>query len=179
MKKVFVFSLLLNLAFFASAQKYGDSTWVIGIGHIGKVVTNMNEQNLKSIFSADQIKKETNRGGENESSKIIITLKNDTKTSMELETMCIDICIISRIYLYSDKYQTVKGIGIGSTFSEIRKNYTITDVKGGEKGFMIFVDELPQTAFIVNVPKLKAVEDKTYKDSDIPDDSKVVSVYMY
>jgi hypothetical protein len=179
MKKVLLFSLVVLFAASVSAQRYSDSTWVIGVGHIGKIVINMNEQKLSSIFPADQIKKETISGEGDEYSIIRIMPAGESKASIELETMCMDICLISRINLYSGKYKTVKGLGVGSLVSELKKIYTVSSVIGGDKGIMIFIEELPQTAFVVNVPGLKTVAEKTYKIADIPENSKIERVYMY
>jgi hypothetical protein len=179
MKKSVISLGLLLLVLLVSAQRYSDSTWVIGVGHIGKITINMNEQKLNKIFSSEQIKKENTSDNGDSYALISISLKGDTKTAFELETMCIDICIVSRVSLYSDKYKTVKGVGIGSTVADLKKNYNLLTVKGSEKGFMIFVDELPQTAFVVKVPGLRAVDEKSYKITEIPDATKIESVYMY
>jgi hypothetical protein len=146
---------------------------------MGKIAINMNEEKLGRIFPAEQIKKDSKSEDGDHYSIIKIMLKGESKTALELETMCMDICLISRITLFSDKYKTVKGIGIGSTAGELKKKCSISLVRGGEKGIMIFTDDLPQTAFIVNPSKLKSVEDKIYKITDIPDDCKIEIVYMY
>jgi len=179
MKKILLFSLIILMAVVVSAQRYSDSTWIIGEGHIGKISINMVEQKLSSLFTAEQIKKEEKTDNDDIYSIINISLKGESKTALELETMCMDVCLISRISLYSDKYKTVKGIGIGSTMGDIKKNYSISAIRGGEKGIMVYVDDLPQTEFIMNVPKVRAIVDKVYKTMDIPDDSKIEMVSMY
>jgi hypothetical protein len=179
MKKGLLFSLIIFFVAGVSAQRYSDSTWVIGIGHIGKVVINMNEQKLSAIFPAGQIKKDKRSEEGNEYSVISITPAEVANAALELETMCMDICLISRINVYSEKYKTVRGVGVGSQVSELKKKYTISSVTGGEKGIMIFTEELPQTAFMVNVPGLKPVTEKTYKITDIPDTREIEWVYMY
>ena len=179
MKKIVLFPLFAFICICASAQRYSDSTWIIGVGHVGKVVINMNEQKLSSIFIPDQMKKDKKSEEGAEYSVIKITPAGDSKVGLELETMCMDICMISRIDVYSDKYKTVKGIGVGSSAGDLKKNYTISSVVGGEKGIMVYTEELPQTAFVFTVPGLKSVPDKEYKSTDIPDDSKIEWVYMY
>lgn len=174
--------MLACAAFFglnAMAQKYSDSTNIIGEGHIGKVVINMNETRLSSVFDASQIKSEKKSSEGDEYSVIHVTLPGEAKPALEIETMCMDICEVSRVTVFSPAYKTLKGIGVNSPVSDLKKNYTLATVVGGENGIMIYIDEIPQTAFIVAVPGLKVTPGKPIKAEAIPDDTKILRVYMY
>jgi hypothetical protein len=179
MKKAFLFLVVAIATLSVSAQRYSDSTWIIGVGHVGKVVINMDEQKLASIFPGSQIKTDKKSEEGNEYSIINVTVTGDTKVSLEMETMCMDICLISRIDVYSDKFKTIKGIGVGSLVGDLKKNYNVTSVIGGEKGIMIYTEELPQTAFVVDVPGLKSTPGKTILATSVPDNTKIEWVYMY
>lgn len=179
MKNVLLLSLSLLFGANLMAQKYSDSTNIIGEGHIGKVVINMDEKKLSSVFDASQIKTTTKSAEGDEYSIIQITLPGESKPAMELETMCMDICVISRITLSSAKFKTVKGIGVGSEIGDLKKVYNISTIVGGEEGIMIYIDEIPQTAFVVTVPGLKTTPGKPVLKSAIPDQTKVQKVYMY
>jgi hypothetical protein len=179
MHKLIVTLIAATFSFCLFAQRYSDSTWIIGNGHVGKILMNMDEKKLQGMFSPEQIKTTTKSAEGDEYSIINITATGDTKTSIELETMCMDICVISRINLYSDKFKTIKGIGVGSTIGDLRKVYSISTVVGGEKGIMIYIEDLEQTAFVVDVPKLKPVPGKMYEKTAVPDDVKIEWIYMY
>ena len=168
MKRIFLMLGCLCLVLNAAAQKYSDSTYIIGEGHVGKVQINMNQQKLNVLFTPDQIKTETKSAEGDEYSVINITLKGDTKPSMEIETMCMDICVVSRINVYSTQYKTIKGIAVGSEVGELKKVYSISTIVGGEKGIMIYIDDIPQTAFVVEVPSLKATPGKSIAVSANP-----------
>jgi len=179
MNKVILFFAALLFCFNLSAQKYSDSTFVIGEGHVGKVLINMDEKKLSSLYEPSQIKADKKSAEGDEYAVINITLPGESKTGIEIETMCMDICLVSRITVYSPKYKTVKGISVGSNVSDLKKSYTISSVIGGEKGIMIYIEEIPQTAFVVDVPKIKASAGKTINIAEIPDLTKIQWVYMY
>ena len=109
----------------------------------------------------------------------MITLKGDSKPSLELETMCMDVCVVSRIKLFSSQMQTVKKIGIGSTVAALKAAHGIASVVGGEKGIMIYTEDFDQLAFVVNVPKLKSTPGKVFEKTALPDDAIIEWIYMY
>jgi len=123
----------------ASPDK-SDSTFLITDGKVGKVEINMDVNKLKNIFPEDKlkIKKVDSDGDEYALYKI---LEPDNKTlAMEIESLCADICLVSRINIVSSKYKTLEGIGVGSPFAEIKKNYTMKNIVGGEdNNFMVYV----------------------------------------
>ena len=50
--------------------------------------------------------------------------------------------LVWRIWLYSVKFKTEKGIGIGNTLGELRENYTIKSYSVGEGKIAVFVEEI-------------------------------------
>jgi hypothetical protein len=179
MKKAILFCCLFLAGTTLFAQRYSDSTWIIGNGHVGKVCIDMDEAKLKQIFEPAQIKTEKKSAEGDEYAVIRITATGDSKISLELETMCIDVCVISRIQCYSDKFKTVKGIGVGSTIGQLKAAHAISSVLGGEDGIMVYIEDIPQVAFVVKVSGLKSVPGKTFDEKQIPDDTKIEWIYMY
>lgn len=179
MRKFVIFQLILMLALSVSSQKLYDSTWVIGEEHIGKIVVNMDENDLYSIFPKEQIKVIHKTSGASEYSVIQITLQGENKVALELETMCIDICLISIVELYSTKFKTVEGIGVGSKIGDVRNKYTITSVMGGDNCFLVYTDDLPHIGFAVKVTNEKPRFAEEFLPSIIPDDAIIEWIYMY
>lgn len=60
--------------------------------------------------------------------------------------------IIYRIWVYSSKFKTAEGIGIGSTLSEIKSKYQIESIST-EDGLHVFVKEI-SVCFIMDTSKL-------------------------
>ncbi len=179
MHKISLTIFLLVSYVIVVAQRYSDSTMIIGQGHIGRVTINMEESQLNHVFEPQMIKTEKKSSEGDEYSVIMITLKGDSKPSLELETMCMDVCVVSRIKLFSSQMQTVKKIGIGSTVAALKAAHGIASVVGGEKGIMIYTEDFDQLAFVVNVPKLKSTPGKVFEKTALPDDAIIEWIYMY
>jgi len=62
-------------------------------------------------------------------------------------------CRVWRIWIYSSDYKTKKGLGIGNSLSDLRKNYTITDFVTGEGRVEILVKE-SELSFLLNASKI-------------------------
>ena len=178
MKKFNVLFVLLLIVMSASAQKYSDSTWVVGEGHVGKIQINMDERKLSTLFKETQIKAVKKGSDEDTYSEISITLSGEAKPGIIMETMCIGDCIIAKIRLTSPLYKTIKGIGVGSSIADLKKVYSIGRVSQGDEGLMVFIDEIPQLAFIVDAPGVKAGPNGL-NAAQVPDVAKIKMIYMY
>jgi hypothetical protein len=179
MKRIFLCLSILACTLSGFGQRYSDSTWIIGNGHIGKVCINMEESKIKAIFPPAQIQSSTKSSEGDEYSVINISFPDESKPALQLETMCMDVCLVSRMEAYSPKYKTVKGIGVGSTIGELKQAHVISSAVGGEKGIMIYTEDFDQTAFVINVPKLKATPGQPVDKKTLPDDAKIQWIYMY
>lgn len=157
-----------------------DSTYLITDGRVGKLEINMDAAKLKNIFSEErlQIKKSSSRDDEYATYNI---LEPDGKTlAFEVESLCADICLISRINIVSQKYKTVAGIGVGSTFGEIKKNYSMKSIVGGEDDFfMIYVKDFGDIAFLIKSAGKKPKSGKPYEASEILDSDVISRIYIF
>jgi hypothetical protein len=178
MKKLNVLFILLLMTMTASAQKYSDSTWIVGEGHVGKIQINMDERKLNTLFKESQIKAVKKGSDEDTYSEISITLTGETKPGIMMQTMCIGDCIIAKIRLTSPLYKTIKGIGVGSSIADLKKVYSIGRVSQGDEGLMVYIDEIPQLAFVVDAPGVKAGPNGL-NGAQLPDDAKIKMIYMY
>jgi hypothetical protein len=63
--------------------------------------------------------------------------------------------IVSRITIYGKNFKTEKGIGVGSTLGELRKNHHINWIELGEGGLIARVDDLGMSfvLFLVTIPE--------------------------
>lgn len=57
--------------------------------------------------------------------------------------------LVWRIWLYSEKFNTEKGIGIGSSLGELRDNYTIKSYNVGEGKISVRVEEI-EVSFLLD-----------------------------
>jgi len=157
-----------------------NSTFLITDGKVGEVEINMDVNKLKNIFPEEQlkVKKVESDGDEYALYKI---MDSDLKTlAIEIESLCADICLVSRINIISPKYKTIDGIGVGSTFAEIRKNYTMKNIVGGEdNNYMVYVKEYRDIAFIVQSAGKKPKFGKPYEASEILNTDVVKQIFIF
>ena len=80
-----------------------------------------------------------------------LTFENDTSKSLVLEMIETDNAIwrVWRIGIFSDRFVTEEGIGIGSTFEELEINYVIEGVFWSENGDPCAVVEALRMSFIL------------------------------
>lgn len=157
-----------------------DSTYLITDGRVGRLEINMDASKLKNIFSEERLQVKKSSSGDDEYAKYNI-LEPDGKTlAFEVESLCADICLVSRINIVSPKYKTVAGIGVGSTFGEIKKNYSMKSIVGGEDDFfMIYVKDFGDIAFLVKSAGKKPKSGKPYEASEILDSDVISRIYVF
>jgi len=157
-----------------------DSTFLITDGRVGKLEINMDAAKLKNIFPAERLQVKKSSAGDDEYS-IYNILEPDNKTlAFEVESLCADICLVSRINIVSPKYKTIAGIGVGSTFAEIKKNYSMKSIIGGEDDyFMIYVKDFGDIAFLVKSADKKPKSGKPYEASEILDSDVISRIYIF
>lgn len=184
---VLVFSVLLFLQSFnlihnerIDALSGTDSAYLITDGKVGRLEINMDVSRLKNIFPEERMKvKNTSSDGDEYATYKIF--EEDNKTlALELESLCADICLVSRINVVSPKYKTLAGIGVGSAFADIKKNYTMKNIVGGEdNNFMIYVKEFADIAFLVKSADNKPKLGKPYNASDILNTDIISQIYIF
>ncbi|HOH85028.1 MAG TPA: hypothetical protein PLI16_10490 [Bacteroidales bacterium] len=157
-----------------------DSTFLITDGKVGKVEINMDVNKLKNIFPESQMK-EKKVDSEGDEYALYMILEPDNKTlAMEIESLCADICLVSRINILLPKYKTMEGVGVGSPFAEIKKNYTMKNIVGGEdNSFMVYVKEYRDIAFIVKSAEKKPKFGKPYEASEILGTDVVKQIFIF
>jgi len=163
----------------AKAQSQPTKDFLIQEGKVGKLEIDMSIDKIKEIFKPDQIKIENKKGEGNDYSIYKLFVDGDKKVSLELETICVDVCVIARILVYSEKYKTDKNIGVGNTLAELKSKYTITTITGGEDGIIVYIDEMSQVGFVVKIPGIASFPGKKFDKTVLNDTLKIESIYMY
>ncbi|HNW70881.1 MAG TPA: hypothetical protein PKI01_10795 [Bacteroidales bacterium] len=157
-----------------------DSTYLITDGRVGRLEINMDAAKLKNIFSEQRLQVKKSSSGDDEYA-IYNILEPDGKTlAFEVESLCADICLVSRINIVSPKYKTIAGIGVGSTFAEIKKNYSMRSIVGGEDDFfMIYVKDFGDIAFLIKSTDKKPKFGKPYEAAEIPDSDVISRILIF
>jgi hypothetical protein len=173
-------ALFVLLASAVIGQNKVTGEFLIQEGKVGKVEINMPVDKLNNIYTKDQIEIVSVKEEGTEYSLYKIYTDDKKKAAFEIETLCVDICMVSRITLYSAKFRTAKDIGVGSTVAELKKHYNITSVIGSESGgIIIYVEEFSQVGFVVSVPNVTSFPGQKLEKTVVPETTIVESIYMF
>ena len=156
-----------------------DSTYLISDGKVGKLEINMDAAKLCSIFPAEKMKVKKSSSGDDEYATYKIYGDNK-KLAIEIESLCADICMVSRISVFSPQYKTLSGVGVGSSFAEVKKNFSMKYIIGGEgNNIMIYVKEFRDVAFLVRATDKTVQYGKPYDTSEILDTDFISQIYIF
>jgi hypothetical protein len=73
------------------------------------------------------------------------------------------IATIESIQIFDDRFKTIKGLNLSSTFKDIVDNYTVNKVESTFTTAVLFIDELNVTIAIDNLRKEGIVEKVKYR----------------
>jgi hypothetical protein len=128
--------------------------FTLAAGQAGPARIGMTVDELKaSVPAAMVVEKEVNREGQ---LYTVYEILNDTysqETGLVAEPLCDPECRIYRIEVRDRKYQTEEGIGIGSTYGQVRQALPIAYASAAEGNLVAVSEEagmsflLDQTAF--------------------------------
>lgn len=85
--------------------------------------------------------------------------------------------VVTSITVYDTRFKTAKGIGVGSTLGEIRKEHKIDSIGFGEGPLCARVNEIGMT-FALDFRNVPRAWYKTGDQALIPDSAKVTSVLV-
>lgn len=145
--------IMMSLLFI---QCSNENTYIIEKGKVGNLSTRTKVKDLKSIFPLDSIKRnfssieeeeETSFFNDNdeyeifskEGGKLLAIIPVEQKDSTSK---------LKSIQIFNPNYKTKKGIGLSSTFKDVKENYIINKVETTLTSAMLYIDELNATIAI-------------------------------
>lgn len=107
-------------------------------------------------------------------------LYTNEERALLIEQNCEPDCEVRRISVLSPAYKTAKGIGVGSSYGEVKQAYPITTVAVEEDHF-VAVSDTAGMRFELDDTKLPqdGKEKGRYDPGNIPDDTRVTRVLLY
>ena len=175
MKKIlFIFSILLALIF--SCKKEVDTSFLITKNRVGKLDRISLARDLEVIYAQDSVKKDTIVLYLANNSKKIKIFEKGGKHLLTLTPSSDSIPTIENIRIEDTRFVTEKGIGLSSTFKDIKDNYAIRKIitsmnnvvillKDSDIYFTIDKKELPSNLRYASNKNIEAVQ--------IPDEAKI------
>lgn len=144
-----------------------------GLARIGMTVDELNA----SVPAAMLVEKEVNREGQ---LYTVYEILNDTysqETGLVAEPLCDPECRIYRIEVRDRKYQTEEGIGIGSTYGQVRQTLPIAYASAAE-GNLVAVSEEAGMSFLLDQTAFSGEELRNIQKENIPDSTLVTGILL-
>ena len=104
-----------------------------------------------------------------------LTFEGDESKSLVLQLSEMD-STVCRIEIYSDKFKTNRGIGIGSTFSDIVNNYWYDGPVWGEEGDLVIIAEEINMSFTLEAGDWWQSGEV---EGEIPGDTKITKIFTW
>lgn len=158
-----------------------DTTFLITKGRVGKLERGSLVSDLESIYAGDSIIKDTTTPAIGSKVRNINVYEKGGELLLTLTPNGDSIPKIGNIRIHDHRYITEKGIGLASTFKDIKDNYAIRKIVTSRNNVVIFIqnsdlyytiskEELPASLRYAGSTNIEAVQ--------IPDKAKIKYVMV-
>ncbi|MEX0289675.1 MAG: hypothetical protein AB3N14_11250 [Flavobacteriaceae bacterium] len=174
-KRIAIVCSLVILSF-TSCEREKDTTFLISKDAVGKLNRSDLAKDLTSIYAGDSIVGDTTQFKIGNSAKKIKIYEKGGKHLLTLTPSEDSIPRIENLRVYDPRFVTEKGVGLSSTFKDIKDNYDIKKVVTSRNNVVIFIkssdmyftiskEELPASLRYASSVNIEAVQ--------IPDKAKI------
>jgi len=171
-----VLLLCLTMIFIQCEQKPKDTTFLITSTSIGKLDKSSLARDLEIIYEQDSIVKDTTKLLIGFGAKKIDVFEKGGSHLLTLTTSSDSIPTIQNVRIQDARFKTEKGIGMTSTFKQIKEKYEIGKILTSTKNAIVFIKnsdlyftidktELPSSLRYASSVKIESVQ--------IPDEAKI------
>lgn len=136
-----IFVLCMIIIFSSSCQKEKDTTFLITQDSIGKLNRNSLARDIEIIFDQDSVIKDTVALKFGNGAQKIKIFEKGGKHLLTLTPTTDSIPSIENIRIEDARYKTERGIGLRSTFKDIKEKYSIRKVITLTNNVVVFIKE--------------------------------------
>ncbi|MDV7140335.1 hypothetical protein R3X28_15695 [Maribacter sp. TH_r10] len=176
MKKITLVMGICILAVMVQCQKEKDTSFLITNNSVGKLEKISLVRDLDLIFYQDSIVKDTMKLASGLGARSIKVYEKGGNHLLTLTPSLDSIPKIQNVRVNDPRFETEKGIGLNSTFKDIKEKYTIQKIVTSINNIIIFVkdsdvyftidkSQLPESLRYVSSPNIEAVQ--------VPDNAKI------
>ncbi len=176
LKTLLFASPFATLLFLGGCKTEPDNTYLITENSIGKLERTSLVRDLNVIFVNDSVVKDTTSVNLSSNAKKIKIFEDDGRLLLTITPSTDSIPTIENVRIEDGRFKTEKGVGLASTFKDIKDNYTINKVVNSMNNVVIFLkdsniyftidrDQLPESLRYGNTRNIEPVQ--------IPDDAKI------
>ena len=147
MKKI-ILLLLLSIVFIQCKK---ENNFTIDKNQLGKLTSLTQINELESIFAKDSLVSNLGEGdfANAEYDEYLVFEKGGKHMLTIIPSEQHDsTSTIESIQIFDNRYKTIKGLNISSTFSDIVENYTVNKVESTFTTAVLFIDEIDATIAI-------------------------------
>ena len=173
MKKRFLIVSILVLLMVSCEEK--DTTFLITNDSIGKLNKTSLARDLELIYAEDSIVKDTFNSKLGPAYQKVKVFEKGGAHLLTLTPSEDSIPVIENIRVFDPRFNTDTGIGLKSTFKDIKANYSIKKIITTLNSVVLFVKE-SDIYFTINKEELPSnlrFGTNTIEEVQIPDDAKV------
>ncbi len=156
-----------------------NANYLIKKGKVGKIHSKSIVKEIDSLFSNDSIVKRIGGGDymfESEDKYLIYDNSNNHLLTLIPKQQHDRNEKIETIQIFSNKFQTSKGININSSFGDINNKHKISSIQNTINNVVVFVDEI-DAYFIIDKEnfalELRIGSEKKIESINIPSNSKI------
>lgn len=176
MKKVFAIIALCAMTLLTQCEKEKDMAFLITNNSVGKLERISLIRDLEVIYDQDSIVKDTMKLSLGFGSRSINIYEKGGSHLLTLTPSNDSIPKVQNVRVNDPRFKTEKGVGLNSTFKDIKEKYAIKKIITSINNIVIFVkdsdvyftidkSELPESLRYVSSPSIDAVQ--------VPDDAKI------
>jgi len=176
MKKVFIVNALLAILFMVQCSEEKDTTFLISNTKVGKLDKISLVRDLEVIYDQDSVVKDTMKLALGFGARNINIFEKGGSHLLTLTPNADSIPKVQNVRINDPRFKTDRGIGLNSTFKDIKEKYTIQKIVTSINNIVIFVkdsdvyftidkSELPASLRYVSSPNIDAVQ--------VPDQAKI------
>mgnify|MGYP003677752556 FL=1 len=174
-KKIFFIGLVVFLFVQCAKEK---NPFLISNNAVGNLTIGMKIKQVDSIFAMDSIVRLSPRQNQSSSfGELEIYEKSGKKLLLiSPENNYDPDALIENFQFFDDRYKTVKGLNINSTFKDIKENYEIANIETTLSTVLIF---LKDSDLFINIDKKELPENFRYNPNlvidvtNIPNEAKI------
>lgn len=141
MKRSFPFFFLIAGLFFFQCKKEVNTDFLISSNSFGNLNNTDTLNDLEIIFTKDSVVLDTTSILMNSNTKSYYVFEKGGKPLFSATNSKKDSLKIKTIRILDARYKTSEGIGLNSTFGEIRKNYTIKKILSTRQNIIVTLNE--------------------------------------
>lgn len=176
MKRIWMAVIIPIFLLGIQCRQETDTIFLVNKEQVGKLFRNSTVRELDSIFSGDSLVTDSIKTRLGSSPGRIKVFEKGGKQLLTLTPSADSLNRIESIRILDPRFTTAEGVGLGSTFGEIRKHYPIRKIvtslnnvvvfiKGQDFYFTISRDQLPASLRYSTELKVEEVQ--------IPDQAKI------